>query len=127
MSYYRRFVPNFSHIAAPLHRLLKKDTVYEWTVEKEQAFQTLKGKLISVPILKYPDFNQPFILTTDASEEGLGALLSQGEIRRDLPVAFASRTLSKTERSCSTTEKELLAVGACATSGRICAGKPLRW
>jgi transposase InsO family protein len=110
MSYYRRFVPNFSHIAAPLHRLLKKDAVYEWTVENEQAFQILKGKLMSAPILKYPDFAQPFILTTDASEEGLGAVLSQGEISRDLPVAFASRTLSKAERSYSTTEKELLAV-----------------
>ena len=103
-------MPNFSHIAAPLHRLLKKDAVYEWTVENEQAFQILKGKLMLAPILKYPDFAQPFILTTDASEEGLGAVLSQGEISRDLPVAFASRTLSKAERSYSTTEKELLAV-----------------
>jgi hypothetical protein len=78
MNYYRRFVPNFSHITAPLYRLLKKDAVYEWTVENEQAFQNLKWKLISTPILKYPDFKQPFILTTDASGEGLGAVLSQG-------------------------------------------------
>jgi hypothetical protein len=78
MSYYRRFVPNFSHIAAPLHKLLKKDAVYEWTVDRQQAFQTLKGKLISPPILKYPDFNQRFILTTDASGEGLGAAVTGG-------------------------------------------------
>ena len=110
MSYYRRFVQNFSHIAASLHKLLKKDAVYEWTVVHEQAFQTLKGKLITPPVLKYPDFNQPFILTTDASGEGLGAVLSQGGITRDLPVAFASRTLNRAERNYSTTEQELLAI-----------------
>ena len=110
MSYYRRFVPNFSHIAAPLHKLLKKDAVYEWTAVHEQAFHTLKGKLITPPVLKYPDFNQPFILTTDASGEGLGAVLSQGEITRDLPVAFASRTLNRAEKNYSTTEQELLAI-----------------
>jgi len=101
---------NFSHIAAPLHKLLKKDTVYEWTVGHEQAFQTLKGRLMSPPILKYPDFNQSFILTTDTSEGGLGAVLSQGEIGRDFPVAFASHTINRAEKSYSTTEKELLAI-----------------
>jgi transposase InsO family protein len=110
MSYYRRFVQNFSHLAAPLHRLLKKDVAYEWTAEHEQAFQTLKGKLVAPPILKYPDFDQPFILTTDASGEGLGAVLSQGEITKDRPVAFASRTLNSAERNYSVTEKELLAI-----------------
>jgi hypothetical protein len=78
MSYKRRIVPNFSHIAAPLHKLLKKVAVYEWTVVHEQAFQTLKGK-VTPPVLRYPDFNQPFILTTDAIGEGLGAVLSRGK------------------------------------------------
>jgi transposase InsO family protein len=110
MSYYRRFVPKFSHIAAPLHKLLKKDAPYEWTISQEQAFQTLKGKLLAPPVLKYPDFNERFILTTDASGEGLGAVLSQGEIGKDLPVAFASRTLNRAEKAYSTTEKELLAI-----------------
>jgi hypothetical protein len=110
LSYYRRFVPNFSHIAAPLHTLLKKDTPYEWTADHEQTFQSLKGKLLSPPILRYPDFNRRFVLTTDASGEGLGAVLSQGEIGKDLPVAFASRTLNRAEKSYSTTEKELLAI-----------------
>ena len=58
MCYYRRFVPNFSCIAAPLHSLLEKNTTYEWTVVHEQAFQALKGKLIAPPVLKYPDFTQ---------------------------------------------------------------------
>jgi hypothetical protein len=91
-------VPNFSHIVAPLHKLLKKDTAYEWTVDQEQSFQTLRGKLISPPILKYPDFNQCFILTMEASGEGLGAVLSQGEIGKDLPVAFSSRTLNRAKK-----------------------------
>jgi hypothetical protein len=103
-------VPNFSHIAAPLHKLLKKDAVYEWMVEHKQAFQTLKGELIRQPALKYPDFNQSFILTTDPSGEGLGAVLSQGEGGKDLPVAFTSRTLNQAEKNYSTTEKELLAI-----------------
>jgi hypothetical protein len=110
MSYYRRFVSNFSRIATSLHKLLKKDVAYEWSGEHERAFQTLKGKLISPPVFKYPDFNRSFILTTDASGEGLGAVLSQGDLGKDLPVAFASRTLNQAEKNYSTTEKELLAI-----------------
>jgi len=64
--------------------------VYEWIVVHEEAFQTLKGKLITPPVLKYPDFNQPFILMMDARGEGLGALLLQGEITKDHPVALAA-------------------------------------
>ena len=70
----------------------------------------MKEKLVSPPVLKYPDFDRSFILTTDASGEGLGALLSQGESGKDLPVAFASRTLNQAEKNYSTTEKELLAI-----------------
>ena len=110
MSYYQRFVPRFSHIAAPLHKLLKKDAPYDWTINQEQAFQTLKEKLISPPVLKYPDFNERFILTTDASGEGLGAVLSRGEIGKDSAVAYASRTLNRAEKSYGTNEKELLAI-----------------
>jgi hypothetical protein len=128
MSYYRRFLQNFSHLATPLHKLLKKDVAYEWTVEHEQAFQTLKGKLITPPVLKYPDFDQPFILTSDASGEGLGAVLSQGKITKDRPVAFASRTLNQAEKNYSTTEKELLAIcGECAISDRTCMVGILPW
>jgi hypothetical protein len=66
--------------------------------------------LVSPSILQYPDFTRIFIFTTDASNEGVGAILSQGEIGTDLPVAYASRTLNKAERNYSTTEKELLAI-----------------
>ena len=70
----------------------------------------MKEKLVSPPVLKYPDFDRSFILTTDASGEGLGALLSQGESGKDLPVAFPSRTLNQAEKNYSTTEKEILAI-----------------
>ena len=67
-------------------------------------------KLIAPPVLKYPDFTQRFILNTDASGEGLGAVVPQGTIEKDLPVAFANRTLNRAEKNYSTTEKELLAI-----------------
>jgi hypothetical protein len=82
--YYRRFVPQFSKIAAPLHKLLKEDAKYVWEEEQEIAFQMLKQKLMSQPILQYPDFSKEFILTTDASNDGAGAVLSQGDVGKDL-------------------------------------------
>ena len=78
--------------------------------DQEIAFHTLKRGLVSRPILQYPDFSEEFILTTDASNDGAGAVLSQGEIGKDLPVAFASRSFSKAERNYSTVEKELTAI-----------------
>ena len=108
--YYRRFVPQFSKIAAPLHKLLKKEAKFSWGVDQEIAFRTLKQKLTSKPILKYPDFSEEFILTTDASNDGAGAILSQGEIGKDLPVAFASRSFNQSERRYSVIERELAAI-----------------
>jgi hypothetical protein len=110
IGYYRRFIPRFSKIAAPLHALFKKDAKFEWTAEQENAFLNLKAKLTTQPILQYPDFSKEFILTTDASNQGLGAVLSQGEIGKDLPIAYASRNLNKAEKNYSTSEKELLAI-----------------
>jgi len=70
---------------------------------KEIAFHTLKQKLPQ-PILKYPDFLREFILTTDASNDGAGAVLSQGQVGKDLPIAYASRS-SEAEKNYSTVEK----------------------
>ena len=80
------------------------------TPEYLNCFEKCKRLLINEPILQYPDFNRPFILTTDASNIALGAVLSQGEVGRDRPIAYASRTLSDTETKYSATEKELLAI-----------------
>jgi hypothetical protein len=110
VGYYRKFVQNFSKIAAPLYMLLKQDAQFVWSDNQENAFQKLKGKLITKPILQYPDFSKEFILTTDASNEGIGAILSQGQIGKDLPIAYASRNLNKAERNYTTSEKELLAI-----------------
>jgi len=67
--YYRRFVPNFSRIAKPLTELLKKDTPYVWSDKTDEAFTSLKTALTTEPLLQYPDFSKPSILTTDASND----------------------------------------------------------
>jgi hypothetical protein len=108
--YYRKFIPQFSNIAAPLHRLLKKDAKYMWEEDQEAAFCVLKQKLMSQPILQYPDFSREFILTTDASNDGAGAVLSQGQIGKDAPIAYASRRFHRAERNYSNVERELAAI-----------------
>ena len=110
-SYYRRFVPDFARIASPLHLLLKRDAVFQWTTECEEAFNKLKSLLVSAPVLAYPQFQSghPFILETDASIVGLGAVLAQqqedGQVH---PIAFSSRSLSVHERNYAITELETL-------------------
>lgn len=110
VGYYRKFIKDFSKIAKPLTCLLQKSSTFQWTSEQQHSFETLKSKLLSQPVLIYPDWNKSFILTTDASNEAIGAILSQGTIGKDKPLAFASRTLNKAETRYSTTEKELLAI-----------------
>lgn len=108
--YYRRFIPNFATIAKPLTLLLKKDVPFTWSGAAEQAFERLKNILCTKPLLQYPDFSKPFIITTDASNFAIGAILGQGEIGKDLPIAYASRTMTEAEINYTTTEKELLAI-----------------
>ncbi|CAG9109133.1 unnamed protein product [Plutella xylostella] len=110
VSYYRRFIPDFSKTAKPLTSLLKKEIPFEWKNEQQLAFDTLKEKLTTAPILAYPDFSKPFVLTCDASNVAVSAILSQGPIGKDLPIAYASRTLNKAESNYSVTEKECLAI-----------------
>ena len=110
VSYYRRFVHDFSQLSKPLTSLLKKDVPFAWQNEQQLAFETLKIKLTSAPLLIYPDLTKDFILTCDESNYVIGAILSQGEISKDQPIAYASRTLNKGECNLSTIEKELLAI-----------------
>ena len=107
--YYRSFIPNFSKIDKPLTNLLKNNTPFIWNADTDAAF-TLKQLLTSQPLLQYPDFSKHFVLTKDASNDALGPILSQGDIGRDLSVAYASRTLRKAEQNCPTVEKKLLAI-----------------
>ena len=97
--YYRKFVPQFSKIAKPLNDLLKKDHTWKWEVEQTQSFQQLKSALTEEPVLQYPDFARPFILTTDASGFSVGAIFSQGKIGQDKPIAYASRTLNPADQN----------------------------
>ena len=109
--YYRKFVKDFSKIAQPLNHLLHKDVPFNWTEKQQRAFDFLKERLISAPILKYPDFEQPFIVYTDASGTGLGAVLSQlDENRKERVVAYASRSLNQAEKNYTITDKECLAI-----------------
>lgn len=113
--YYRRFIKNFSKIAKPLTDLLKKDKSFAWTPSQENAFNSLKRELLKEPVLQYPNFKEPFLLTTDASGYAIGGVLSQGQMGKDLPISYISRTLNEAEGRYSTIEKECLAVVYCVT------------
>lgn len=109
-SYYRKFIQGFSTIASPITALTKKGAKFVWDDKCQQAFQILKEKLVSAPILVYPQQEGRFILDTDASNDGLGAVLSQLQEGREHVVAYASKTLSGSQKNYCTTYKELLAV-----------------
>ena len=110
-SYYRRFIRGYAAIARPLHRLTRKDTEFVWTEECEAAVDELRTKLTTAPVLAYPALDHDFVLETDASIKGLGAVLSQKQSDGLLhPVAYASRSLSGPEANYGITELETLAV-----------------
>ena len=108
-SYYRRYIRNFANIAAPLHQMTQKSTRFSWNQECKQAFSTLKQCLVQSPVLTFPDFSstaKPFVLQTDASSFGIGAVLEQtGKV-----VAYASRILTKAEKSYGVIQQECLAI-----------------
>jgi len=85
-NYYRKFVRSFADVAAPLTQLLKKTEIFKWGAEQQKAFDTLKERLTTAPILIYPDFSKPMILMTDASNVAIGAVLGQiGPMARNTP------------------------------------------
>ena len=97
-NYYRRFVSGFASIAKPLHRLTEKTAKFKWSLQCEQAFDDLKQRLTSAPILALPDFSNQFVLDTDASDVGIGAVLSQKQTDgSERVIGYASRVLSKPE------------------------------
>ncbi|KRX56699.1 Retrovirus-related Pol polyprotein from transposon 17.6, partial [Trichinella sp. T9] len=109
-SYYRRFVKGFAQIAEPLHQLTEMGKLWNWTDECDKTFLHLKARLTKQPVLTHPDFKIPFLVDTDASGDGLGAVLSQDIAGKEHVIAYASRTLSKTERKCCATRWEMLAL-----------------
>lgn len=109
-SWYRRFVPNFSTLIAPLSALTRKNVKFHWDEKCEAAFRSIKEHLIQAPVLSCPDFDKPFTLQCDASDFGLGAVLTQMHGDAEHVICYLSRSLTKNERKYSTTEKECLAV-----------------
>ena len=109
-SYYRRFVRDFATVAKPLHELTKKYARFNWTAECQEAFEELKLRLTSAPVLAYPLDSGELFLDTDASDWGIGAVLSQIQEGEEKVLAYGSRRLSATEQNYCTTRRELLAV-----------------
>lgn len=119
IGYYRRFIPAFSRIATPLIALTKKYARFSWTEDCQQSFNTLKEQLIAIPLLAYPDLSRPMILYTDASDQCIGACLTQPCPERDspipgvpeeVPIYFFSHKLSPTQQRWPVIEKEAYAI-----------------
>ena len=108
--YYRKYIKDFSNIAAPLYHLTRKRAKFEWNETCENAFLTLKESLVSAPVLAYPTREDEFVLDCDASLYGIGAVLSQIQDGKERPIAYGSKTLSSNQQNYCTTMRELLAI-----------------
>ncbi len=113
-SYYRLFIPNLASVAMPLTGLTKKNAKLIWDDDCEQTFLALKEALVQPPVLAFPTREGPFILSTDASDTGMGAVLEQeqeedGKVVKKV-IAYTSKTLNASQQRYCTTNKELLAV-----------------
>lgn len=110
-NYYRRLIKDFSTIASPMTDCLKNSkTAFHWTEKAEKSFEALKVALCSTPVLVNPDFTKQFIVECDASDEGMGATLCQGELEERRVIAYFSAKWTPAERKYGATEKEALAV-----------------
>jgi hypothetical protein len=113
-------VKGFSKIALPLNRLLTKDVPFKWTNDCQNAFDKLKQALTTTPVLSYPDFNKPFILSSDASNMAIGYVLSQiGDDEKEHVIAYGGRALNSAEKAYSVTEQEMLALISAVTHFRV--------
>ena len=116
-NYYCKFIPKYAHMAKPINQLVsgenasKKRSLVEWTAECQQAFKWLKQLCSQIPIMVYANYRKPFKLHTDASERGLGAVLYQGQDDgTDCVIAYASHTLSKSEKNYDAHKLEFVAL-----------------
>ena len=120
---YRKFIPKYAHVAGPLNGLIsgdnskKKKKEVQWTLECQEAFETLKEHCCTTPVLAYADYKRPFRLHTDASDLGLGAVLYQkDENGKNKVIAYASRTLNQAEKNYPAHKLEFLALKWAVTS-----------
>lgn len=108
--YYHRYVPDYASVAKPLTQLTGEKSTWQWGPSEQEAFSKLKWLLTHAPVLGYPDPTSTYILDTDASAVGTGAVLSQVQRGQERPIAYYSKTLAPAERNYCVTRKELLAV-----------------
>ncbi len=127
VTYYHKFIDHFAERVAILYTLTSKKEGWLWTDECEMAFSDIKDAMTCAPVLRMPNLSQPFIIQTDASDIGLGAVLSQRseDGKEEWVIAYASRVLRKAEKNYTTTEKECLAivwesVSSVLTYGELC-------
>ena len=109
-SYYRKFIRGFSQLAKPLTDLTKEKNAWQWEKREEQSFLALKAAMATAPVLRLPDFERQFVVTTDASDVAIGAILEQDFGSGLQPIAFSSRKLNPTEIRYSAYERELLGI-----------------
>lgn len=110
-SYYRRYVHNFAKVASPLYRLLKNDVEWFWDNKSRLAFKTLRIRLMTAPVLRFPHFSKPFFVETDASKDAIAAILAQKDKKGKLyPIGYVSRTTLPYEKNYTVTELECLAL-----------------
>lgn len=104
--YYRKFIKGYGILTKPLTELLKKDVKYKWEQQEQTAFDAVKMALTQSPVLALPDFSKQFVVETDASDKGIGAVLMQ----QGHPIAFISKALGVKSQMLSTYEKEFMAI-----------------
>src|SRR6266498_6012774 len=114
-SFYRQYIKGFSGITKPMYELIQmengKYVLFVWNEKRQKAFDEIKKRMMIAPIVAHPDFEKPFILYTDASGEGIGAVLYQKDDQsKERIIACASRALNQHEKNYPITEKECLAI-----------------
>jgi len=110
VGYFRIFIYDFAGKAKPLYQLLKKNNKFFWGPEQQLSFEKLKQALMTAPVLAFPDFKKEFILTTDASQDAIGAILTQVQDGAEKLISCYSKTLVASERNYSNTDREIFAV-----------------
>ena len=108
--YYRKFIRHFSHICSPITELLKNDTPFVWSNERQHTFDTLKKAISNAPVLILPNPSFPYIVTTDSSGYAVGATLSQDQGNGEQPIAYLSKKMLAAEKNYPVHEQELLAI-----------------